>query len=333
MVCGDLTVWKGAPSTNLVTIAVAKIIIDVLDKNGFNGVFTFVTGGIDIGEKLVADHRLKLVSFTGSTKVGRAISSIIANRFGKSILELGGNNACLIMEDGDLDMALPSVVFSAVGTCGQRCTSLRRLIVHEAVYDTFLAKLMKVYPTISIGDPFESSTLCGPLHSKVSMKIYEDGIQEIIKQGGKVAYGGKKHDTLKEGNFVYPTIITDISYKADIVQNELFCPIMYIFKVKSFEEAVENNNSVPQGLSSGIFTKDMSKVFKWMGPLGSDCGLVNVNMSTSGAEIGGAFGGNKETGWGRESGGEAWKGYMRQTTCAINYGNSVALAQGIKFDI
>lgn len=338
LVCGDLSIWKGSPSTNLISVAVTKIFAQVLEKSGFGGVFTMICGeGADIGEKMTNDERLKLISFTGSTPVGKRISSVVHSRFGRTILELGGNNALVVMDDADLNMALPAAVFAAVGTCGQRCTTLRRLILHEKIYDEFVTKLVKVYETIKIGDPFNPDTLCGPLHTQRQVKEYFEGLETIKKQGGKILFGGKKYEAfsqdeseLKSGNFVVPTLV-EIDWKAEIVKKEIFSPILHIVKCSSFEEAVKINNSVPQGLSSGIFSKNMQNVFKWTGPLGSDCGLVNFNVGTSGAEIGGAFGGEKETGGGRESGGEAWRQYMRQTTCTINYGNTLKLAQGVKF--
>jgi len=338
LVCGDLTIWKGATSTSLISIAVTKIFAEVLEKWGFAGVFTMISGpGSTVGEKLINDERLKLISFTGSTNVGKRISSVVHSRFGRTILELGGNNALVVLDDADLNMALPAAVFSAVGTCGQRCTSLRRLILHEKIYDEFAEKLMKAYATIKIGDPFDPNVLCGPLHGKNQIKEYQDGLEEIKKQGGKIIYGGKIHsdfnsqeEHLKGGNFVTPTIV-EIDAKAEIVKTELFVPILYVIKCNSFEDAVKINNSVPQGLSSGMFSSNVKNLFRWTGPNGSDCGLVNFNVGTSGAEIGGAFGGEKETGGGRESGGEAWRQYMRQTTCTVNYGSSIKLAQGVKF--
>jgi aldehyde dehydrogenase family 7 protein A1 len=335
LVCGDLTVWKGASSTSLVSIAVTRIFAEVLEKWGFGGVFTMICGpGSTVGERLINDERLKLISFTGSTGVGKRISTVVHSRFGRTILELGGNNAMVVLDDADMNMALPAAVFSAVGTCGQRCTSLRRLILHEKIYDEFVEKLTKAYATIKIGDPFDADTLCGPLHSKAQIKEYLEGLEEIKKQGGKIIYGGKVYEhadsNLKGGNFVTPTIV-EIDWKAEIVKTELFAPILYILKTSSFEEAVKINNSVPQGLASGLFSKNVQNLFKWTGPNGSDCGLVNFNVGTSGAEIGGAFGGEKETGGGRESGGEAWRQYMRQTTCTVNYGSTIKLAQGVKF--
>jgi aldehyde dehydrogenase family 7 member A1 len=338
LICGDLTIWKGATSTSLVTIAVTKIFAEVLNKWGFNGVFTMVSGpGNTVGEKLINDERLKLISFTGSTAIGKRISTVVHSRFGRTILELGGNNAVVVMDDADLNMALQSVVFAAVGTCGQRCTSLRRLILHEKIYDDFVAKLVKAYETIKIGDSFDPETLCGPLHSKSQVKEYLEGLEEIKKQGGKIIYGGKVYDNfnkneehLRGGNFVQPTIV-EIDWKAEIVKTELFCPILYVLKFSDLDEGIKINNSVPQGLSSGMFSSNVQNLFRWTGPNGSDCGLVNFNVGTSGAEIGGAFGGEKETGGGRESGGESWRQYMRQTTCTVNYGKTVRLAQGVKF--
>jgi aldehyde dehydrogenase family 7 protein A1 len=330
LVCGDLTIWKGATSTSLISIAVTDIITKVLDKWGFAGVFTMVSGpGATVGEKVIQDSRLKLISFTGSTSVGKRISSVVHSRFGRTILELGGNNALIIMDDADLAMALQSAVFAAVGTCGQRCTSLRRLILHEKIYDEVVERMIKAYKTIKIGDPFEPETLCGPLHTKGAIKEYLEGLEEIKKQGGKILIGGKRIEG-KEGNYVEPTIVA-IDKNAEILKTELFCPIVYVLKCSSLEEAIKMNNDVPQGLSSAIFSKNMQNVFKWIGPNGSDCGIVNVNVGTSGAEIGGAFGGEKETGGGRESGGEAWRQYMRQTTCTINYGTKMKLAQGVNF--
>jgi len=291
-------------------------------------------GDRPIGELIVNDPRVNLVSFTGSTAVGRQINQQVAGRFGKVLLELGGNNAVIIMDDADLNMAVKGCLFGAVGTCGQRCTSLRRLMIHEKVYDEVVSKLVKAYPTVAIGNPLDSKTLCGPLHTKRAVKEYLEGLEEIKKQGGKVLYGGKTlEDTHPGGNYVLPTIVEIDPRTAPITKTELFVPIMYVIKIKSFEEGVELNNDVPQGLSSSLFTDSMKRIFKWIGPLGSDCGLVNVNIGTSGAEIGGAFGGEKETGGGRESGSDSWKQYMRRSTCTINFGSDLPLSQGVKFDL
>jgi aldehyde dehydrogenase family 7 protein A1 len=306
MICGNLSIWKGSETTNLVSIAITKIFSQVLQKWNFGPVFTMCCGlGKTIGEKIVHDERLKLISFTGSCQVGRYVSGTVHARFGRTILELGGNNAMIVMEDGDQNLALSSAVFAAVGTAGQRCTSLRRLILHEKIYDDFLKRMIKAYETIKIGDPFDSETLCGPVHSKLSIKTYQDCIENAKKQGGKVLYGAEVLSNM-EGNYLKPTII-EIDSSSPLLKNEYFVPILFVMKCTSYEEALKLNNSVPQGLSSALFTKDMQKVFKWTGPNGSYCGLVNVNVSTSGAEIGGAFGGEKETGGGREAGGDAWK--------------------------
>lgn len=334
MICGDLTVWKGASSTSLITIATTKIIAEVLEQNKLpEGILTTVIGsGKTIGELVINDKRLELISFTGSSQIGQRVSEIVHRRFGRTILELGGNNAVIIMDDANLELALKGCVFSAVGTCGQRCTSLRRLIIHEKHFDEVAAKFKKIYETIQIGDPLDSKTLCGPLHTKAAIKEYEEGIKTIISQGGKVLYGGKLVEEKKSGNYVYPTLV-EIDGNAPIVKEELFVPILYLIKFKTFEEAIFLNNNVPQGLSSAIFTSNLQNMFKWMGPLGSDCGIVNCNIGPSGAEIGGAFGGEKETGGGRESGSDSWKQYMRRSTCTVNFGNALPLAQGVKFDI
>jgi aldehyde dehydrogenase family 7 protein A1 len=289
---------------------------------------SLVCGGTDVGVKLAEDKRVPLVSFTGSTRAGHAVGNTVQNRFGKVLLELGGNNALTIMEDADLDMAVRSVLFAAVGTAGQRCTTLRRLLVHEDVYDQVVERLASAYKSVTIGDPSEPGTLCGPLHTEAAVAAFEQGIAEAVEQGGKVVVGGKRVEGA--GNFVEPTII-ESNPDMPVVNREIFAPILHVMKIKSFEEAVAINNSVDQGLSSSVFTNDPGRIFKWMGPFGSDCGIVNVNIPTNGAEIGGAFGGEKETGGGRESGSDAWKQYMRRSTCTINYGKELPLAQGIVF--
>jgi len=269
-----------------------------------------------------------LVSFTGSTKIGRRISTAVHERFGRTILELGGNNAAIVMDDANLELVSRSILFAAIGTAGQRCTTCRRLVVHEKVYDQVVKLMKDAYSQIKPGNPLENGTLLGPLHTKAAVKEFEDGIKTITQQGGKILCGGKVINM--EGNYVEPTMV-EIDHKAPIVKEELFVPILYILKCKSFEEAVEINNGVPQGLSSSLFTNNQQHIFNWIGPRGSDCGLVNVNLPTNGAEIGGAFGGEKETGGGRESGSDSWKQYMRRSTVTINYGNSLPLAQGVEF--
>jgi aldehyde dehydrogenase family 7 protein A1 len=333
MIAGNCNIWKGASTTPLVTIATAKIIAQVLERNKVDpGVFTCVIGsGRTIGEKLLHDKRIGMISFTGSSEVGVHVSEAVHRRFGRTILELGGNNALIIMPDANIELAMRAAVFSAVGTAGQRCTSLRRLIIHESVYDRVVSSLVAAYKTVRIGDPLDAATLMGPLHTKGAVKEYEDGLAEIAKQGGVVLTGGKRIAD-KAGNWVEPTIVA-ISPTAEIVKTELFVPILYVMKFSTLDEAIEMNNSVPQGLSSSLFTSDVKASFKWMGPSGSDCGIVNVNVGTSGAEIGGAFGGEKDTGGGRESGSDSWKQYMRRSTCTINYTDKLPLAQGVSFDV
>jgi len=318
----------------LITIAVTKLIAEVLERNKVPaGVLTMVVGpGRTIGELLNSDKRLELISFTGSTSIGKGISRKVHERFGRTILELGGNNATVIMDDADVDMAIKACVFAAVGTAGQRCTSLRRLLVHEKVYDNVVDRLTKIYGTLKLGDPLDKSHICGPVHTKAAVQEYLEGIEKIKTQGGKVLYGGKLIEELKPGNYVYPSLIA-IEPSAPILKEELFVPVLYIVKITGLEDAIKVNNSVPQGLSSSMFTKNLKNFFKWVGPTGSDCGLINCNMGPSGAEIGGAFGGEKETGGGRESGSDSWKQYMRRSSCAINYGDDLPLAQGVTFDV
>ena len=332
-ICGNCTVWKSASTVGLISVATTKIVSRVLERNGLApGVFvSFVAPGRTVGNMMLSDKRVQLLSFTGSTQVGRTVSEVVHRRFGSTILELGGNNAVVVCQDGNIDMALKAVVFAAIGTCGQRCTSIRRLYVHESKYDELKERLVQAYKSLKIGDPLDSSNVCGPLHTKAAVKEYEEGLKTILAQGGKVVIGGKRLDDKAEGNYVEPTLV-EIDPKAPIVQEELFVPILYLFKFKCFDEAIALNNGVPQGLSSAVFTLNMQNVFKWIGPNGSDCGLVNVNVGTSGAEIGGAFGGEKETGGGRESGSDSWKQYMRRATCTINFGNDLPLSQGIDFN-
>ncbi|KAJ3182893.1 Alpha-aminoadipic semialdehyde dehydrogenase [Gaertneriomyces sp. JEL0708] len=329
LICGNPVVWKGAPTTSLCSVAVTKILERVLERNNLPGALcSLVAGGADVGKAMAEDRRVDLLSFTGSTEIGRKVALTVQERFGRPLLELGGNNAIIVMDDADLELAVRSVLFAAVGTAGQRCTTTRRLFLHEKIHDDFIARLKKAYGQVRIGDPLESSTLCGPLHTKHAVKLFEDGIKAIKDQGGKILHGGSVLPGA--GNFVEPTI-TSISPDAAVVQNEIFVPILHTFKFSTLEEAIKYNNSVKQGLSSSIFTGNLSNVFKWTGPNGSDCGIVNVNIPTNGAEIGGAFGGEKETGGGRESGSDSWKQYMRRQTCTVNYSGALPLAQGIKF--
>ncbi|KAG8050088.1 hypothetical protein GUJ93_ZPchr0009g2404 [Zizania palustris] len=329
LVCGNCVVWKGAPTTPLITIAMTKILAGVLEKNNLPGaIFTAFCGGADIGQAIALDTRIPLVSFTGSTKVGLMVQQHVNARFGKCLLELSGNNAIIVMDDADIQLAVRSVLFAAVGTAGQRCTTCRRLLLHESIYQTFLDQLVEVYKQVRLGDPLETGTLLGPLHTSASREAFLEGIQTIRSQGGKILYGGSAIES--EGNFVQPTIV-EISSSAPVVREELFGPVLYVMKFQTLKEAIEINNSVSQGLSSSIFTRRPDIIFKWIGPHGSDCGIVNVNIPTNGAEIGGAFGGEKATGGGREAGSDSWKQYMRRATCTINCGSELPLAQGINF--
>ncbi|XP_073010362.1 aldehyde dehydrogenase family 7 member A1 [Typha latifolia] len=329
LACGNCVVWKGAPTTPLITIAMTELIAGVLEKNNLPGaIFTAFCGGAEVGQAMACDTRIPLVSFTGSTKVGLAVQQRVTDRFGKCLLELSGNNAIIVMDDADIQLAVRSVLFAAVGTAGQRCTTCRRLLLHETIYQTVLDQLVEVYKQVKIGDPLEKGTLLGPLHTPSSKESFEKGIKIIRSQGGKILTGGSVIES--EGNYVQPTIV-EISSNAPVVKEELFGPVLYVMKFQTLKEAIEINNSVPQGLSSSIFTRRPEVIFKWIGPHGSDCGIVNVNIPTNGAEIGGAFGGEKATGGGREAGSDSWKQYMRRATCTINYGSELPLAQGINF--
>eukprot|EP00123_Amoebidium_parasiticum_P000589 comp11434_c0_seq1/m.5846 comp11434_c0_seq1/g.5846 ORF comp11434_c0_seq1/g.5846 comp11434_c0_seq1/m.5846 type:complete len:541 (-) comp11434_c0_seq1:88-1710(-) len=329
LICGNPLLWKGAPSTPLCSVAVTRILQQVLEENNLPPeIYSLVSGGAEIGKAIAADPRMNLVSFTGSTPVGRDVGVTVQKRFGKSILELGGNNAIIVHEDADIELCVRACLFAAAGTAGQRCTTTRRLILHESIHDEFLERLVAAYGQIKIGDPLRDGVLCGPLHTKAAVEVFRQGIEDAKAQGGKILCGGKVLEG--PGNFVQPTIIS-IGHNAKCVQHEKFVPILYASKFKTIEEAITINNSVAQGLSSSLFTTNPSHIFKWLGPEGSDCGIVNVNIPTNGAEIGGAFGGEKETGGGRESGSDSWQQYMRRSTCTINYSKQLPLAQGINF--
>ncbi len=332
-VCGDVAVWKPSSKTPLTAIACQNIANEVFKANGIGeGVSSVVVGrGAVIGEKLVADHRVPLISATGSTRMGRRIGRVVGERLGRTILELGGNNALVISEKCDLKGALASAFFGAVGTAGQRCTSTRRLIIHEKIYKTFVAKLVNNYQKVRIGDPLDPKTLMGPLIDEGAVKDYEDALKAVAEQGGKVLYGGKAMKKNGSRTYVLPTIV-EIENKAQIVQTETFAPILYVMKYRKIEEAFRMHNDVPQGLSSAIYTDSVAEAEAFMSYKGSDCGIANVNIGTSGAEIGGAFGGEKETGGGRESGSDSWKAYMRRQTNTINWGGEVHLAQGVEFE-
>ena len=330
-VCGDVTVWKPSPRTPLCAVAVQHIVNKVLEKQGLPAIFSmFIDGDNHLAERFVKDERVALISFTGSTAIGRKVGEMVANRMGKSLLELGGNNAIIVDETADLKLAVPAIVFGSVGTAGQRCTTTRRLIVHESLVEDLTQKLVSAYKQVRIGDPLDSSTLMGPLCSQDAVNRYQSALEAVAKAGGKVLCGGKKLD--RPGFFVEPTIVR-AKNEWDIVKHETFAPILYVMSYRTLDEAVRMHNEVPQGLSSSIFTTSVKNAEYFLSTIGSDCGIANVNIGTSGAEIGGAFGGEKETGGGRESGSDAWKQYMRRQTNTLNWSDSLPLAQGIKFDL
>jgi aldehyde dehydrogenase (NAD+) len=334
-VCGNVTVWKPSEKTPLCGNAIQNIIAKVFKENNVpEGVNNLIQGGREVGEWMSKDTRIPLVSATGSTRMGKLLNTAVAARLGKTILELGGNNAIIISEHADLDMSLIGAVFGAVGTAGQRCTSTRRLIIHEKVYDSFVAKLTKAYGQIKIGDPLDSKNHMGPLIDKEAVKMYLNSIEACKKEGGKflVEGGVLEGKGFESGCYVKPCIAEALPHYA-IVQHETFAPILYVMKYSKLEEAIAIQNGVPQGLSSAIMTLNMRESELFLSQSGSDCGIANVNIGTSGAEIGGAFGGEKETGGGRESGSDAWKAYMRRQTNTINWSNHLPLAQGIQFDL
>jgi aldehyde dehydrogenase (NAD+) len=330
-ICGNATVWKPSSKCPLCCIAVQRICNEALETGGFPPIFlSFMARGHDLANRFVEDDRVKLISFTGSTWVGRSVARRVAERFGRSILELGGNNAIILDETSDLQLAIPGIVFGAVGTAGQRCTTTRRLFVPEFTLDQVTERLVAAYRQVRIGDPLEPHTLMGPLVDGKAVKDFEAAIESARKEGGEVLTGGKRID--RPGYFVEPTIIKARN-DWEIVQTETFVPILYVIPYTEFEDAIRMHNAVPQGLSSAIFTGDVRHSELFLSAEGSDCGIANVNIGTSGAEIGGAFGGEKETGGGRESGSDAWKVYMRRQTNTINWGKELPLAQGIKFDL
>ncbi len=334
-VCGDVCIWKPSEKTPLTAIACQHIAQEVFKKHNIDeGVSCLVIGDREIGELMANDTRIPLISATGSTRMGKAVGAAVGARLGKSLLELGGNNAIIISENADLDMSLIGAVFGAVGTAGQRCTSTRRLIIHESVYEQFKQKLVRAYGQIRIGDPLDENNHMGPLIDKDAVKLYLDSIEKCKAEGGHfVVEGGKlEGEKYASGCYVKPCI-AEVENHYKIVQHETFAPILYLIKYKTIEEAIALQNGVPQGLSSAIMTGNLREAEQFLSAAGSDCGIANVNIGTSGAEIGGAFGGEKETGGGRESGSDAWKVYMRRQTNTINYSKTLPLAQGIKFDL
>lgn len=330
-VCGDVMIWKGSEKTPLCGVAIQKIVAKVLKENDLpEGIFNLVTGDRQIGEWMTKDERVPLISATGSIRMGKEVAKAVGGRLGRSILELGGNNAIIISEHADIEMAIRATVFGAVGTCGQRCTSTRRLIIHKNVYDQVKDRLLAIYDNITIGNPLDPETLVGPLIDELAIENMQKALKQIKKQGGQVIYGGEVLD--REGHFVRPAI-AEVKNEFKIVQEETFAPILYLIKYDSIEEAMSYHNGVKQGLSSAMFTLNMREAEGFLSAKGSDCGIANINIGTSGAEIGGAFGGEKETGGGRESGSDAWKAYMRRQTNTINWSEELPLAQGISFDV
>jgi len=343
LAAGNATLWKPSPTTPLCAVATTKIIAKVLEQNGVNGaVAGLVCGGKDVGEAVVGSPSVDMVSFTGSEAVGKIVGKAVQDRFGKVLLELGGNNASIIMPDADLKLAIPAVLFGAVGTAGQRCTSTRRLYVHRSISSEFLERLQRAYVSVTglIGDPLAAGTLMGPLHTQTAVGMFSDAVRRLESSGSEILTGGKEHSvdgSLQGGNWVLPTLAVPKTAEPgtlpEIWTKETFAPVLNVAIFDEIEQAIEWNNAVPQGLSSSLWTRDIRNVGKWIGPGGSDAGIVNVNVGTSGAEIGAAFGGNKSTGWGRESGGDAWKQYVRWSACTLNFSDEAPLAQGVNFDL
>jgi len=328
--CGDTTVWKPSSDTPLTAIAVQHIANQVMSAHGLKGIFNLLIGrGSVVGERMINDTRLPLISFTGSTKMGRRVSEAVARHFGRTILELGGNNAIIVTEDADLEMAVRTILFGAVGTAGQRCTSTRRIIMHKSIASELTERIRKAYKQVKIGNPIEEGILMGPLVTKAAVEDMMAALEKAREQGGEIIIGGKRLPDLGE-QFVEPAVVK-MPVQTEIVHIETFAPILYLMEYKDLEEAIRMHNEVPQGLSSSIFTTNLLKAEQFLSHEGSDCGIANVNIGTSGAEIGGAFGGEKETGGGRESGSDAWKAYMRRQTNTINWSKELPLAQGIKF--
>ncbi|MCF0053411.1 aldehyde dehydrogenase family protein [Dyadobacter sp. LJ53] len=334
-VCGDVCIWKPSEKTPLTALASQNIIKTVLEENDVpEGVSCILTGGREVGEWLANDPRIALVSATGSTRMGKSVGEAVARRLGKSLLELGGNNAIIITPSADLNVAIPGIVFGAVGTAGQRCTSTRRIIVQAEIYEEVKQRLVKAYAQLRIGNPLDANIHVGPLIDKEAVSQYQLTVEKVKEAGGSFIVEPKvlNGDAFASGCYVAPCI-AEVSNKYPIVQHETFAPILYLIKYDDLEEAIAIQNDVPQGLSSAIFTLNIRESELFLSHAGSDCGIANVNIGTSGAEIGGAFGGEKETGGGRESGSDAWKAYMRRQTNTINYGTALPLAQGIKFEI
>ena len=335
IVCGNVCIWKPSEKTPLSAIATQNIISKVLKENKIEGVLNLVLDCQNqlVGKKIASDSRVSLVSATGSTRMGKSVAEVVGKRLGKTLLELGGNNAMIITENADLNIAIRGAVFGAIGTAGQRCTTTRRLIIHESIFDKFKDLLITAYAQIKIGDPLDEKNHMGPLIDKHAVKMYLDAIVKVKKEGGKTIIDGGilEGESFSSGCYVKPAIY-EVENKFSVVQEETFAPILYVLKYSSLQDAINIQNDVPQGLSSSIMTTKISEAEEFLSSSGSDCGIANVNIGTSGAEIGGAFGGEKETGGGRESGSDSWKAYMRRQTNTINYSDDLPLAQGIKFD-
>jgi aldehyde dehydrogenase (NAD+) len=328
-IAGDTVIWKPSPKAPLCAVAVQQICNRAMEQLGYAGIFSlFITDQAALAETMVQDQRLPLISFTGSVPVGRRVASAVGQRLGRTLLELSGNNAVIVDETADLDMAVRAILFGAVGTAGQRCTTTRRLLVQESRYDELVGKLVKAYGQVQIGNPLETDVLMGPLIDQVAVETYRTTIDEIKKEGGRILCGG--HVLKRPGYFVEPTIARAENHWP-VVQRETFAPILYVMPFRTLGEAIRMQNGVPQGLSSAMFTNDLRHGEQFLSAAGSDCGIANINIGTSGAEIGGAFGGEKETGGGREAGSDAWKAYMRRQTTTVNWGTELPLAQGIRF--
>ncbi|MBB5660632.1 L-piperidine-6-carboxylate dehydrogenase [Brevundimonas halotolerans] len=333
LVCGDPVIWKPSDKTSLVALAVQAVFDKAAARFGEDapaGLCQVVIGGAEVGQALARDPRIPLVSATGSTRMGKAVAVDVAGRLGRSLLELGGNNAMILTETADLDMAVRAIAFSAVGTCGQRCTSLRRLLVHEDVAEGLIARLKAAYETLPVGDPREAGTLVGPLIDEAAVDAVQAALKQAVAEGGEVITGGQRLD--RDGAYVRPAIV-QMPEQSAIVRHETFGPILYVLTWRELDQAIAMQNAVPQGLSSCIFTDRLREAEQFLSAWGSDCGIANVNIGPSGAEIGGAFGGEKDTGGGRESGSDAWKAYMRRQTQTVNFSTSLPLAQGVRFDV
>ena len=330
-ISGNVVIWKPSSKVPLCAIAVQKICNQVLEANGYPGIFSlFIPKNRTLGEKLVTDKRVPLISFTGSSAVGRHVGELVARRMGRSILELGGNNAIIVDETANLDLAIPAIVFGAVGTAGQRCTSTRRILAHASIIDSLTERLRNAYQQVSVGDPLDANSLMGPLIDESAIEGYQQALNEIRTAGGEILFGGNR--IVRSGYFVEPALVR-AENSWDTVQRETFAPILYLISFETLDEAISLQNSVVQGLSSALFTNNLQNAERYLSSIGSDCGIANINIGTSGAEIGGAFGGEKETGGGREAGSDSWKAYMRRQTTTINWGSDLPLAQGIKFDL